>query len=127
MTEKDHQEMFEERAAIHEFDGGMPRPQAEHSAQKEFISVYGEIIRKRKESSAPMAMGKHTAANATCCQRVIEDLQAAGLCNIADWAIWMLWWRMKDWQLAKDIDQMRLEEIALLRKKIEQLEKDKDE
>jgi len=90
-----------------------------------YASVYDEIIRKRKEAGGNMAMGKHTAANATCCQRVIEDLQSAGLCNIADWAIWMMWWRMMDWQTAKQVDEMRLEEIASLRQRIDQLEREK--
>lgn len=90
-----------------------------------YASVYDEIIRKRKAAGGNMAMGKHTAANATCCQRVIEDLQSAGLCNIADWAIWMLWWRMLDWQTAKQVDEMRLEEIASLRQRIDQLDREK--
>lgn len=90
-----------------------------------YASVYDEIIRKRKAAGGNMAMGKHTAANATCCQRVVEDLQAAGLCNIADWAIWMLWWRMMDWQTANQVDEMRLEEIASLRERIDQLEREK--
>lgn len=94
-------------------------------ASRCYASVYEEIIRKRKEAGGNMAMGKHTAANATCCQRVIEDLQSAGLCNIADWAIWMLWWRMMDRQTAKQVDEMRLEEIALLRQRIDQLEREK--
>jgi hypothetical protein len=90
-----------------------------------YASVYDEIIRKRKAAGGNMAMGKHTAANARCCKAVVEQLQDSGLHNAADWAIWMLWWRMMDWQTAKQVDEMRLEEIASLRQRIDQMEREK--
>jgi len=87
-------------------------------------SVYGEIISKRKSNGVSMAVGKHTAANAKYCKQVVEALQATGNHSVADWAIWMLWWRMKDWQTAQQVDEMRLEEIAELRQRIDRLERE---
>ena len=84
--------------------------------------VYGEIIKDRKATNVPMAVGKHTAANAKYCRETIEALQNTGHSSAADWAVWMLWWREMDWQTAKQVDQMRLEEIEKLKKRIEELE-----
>ena len=78
-------------------------------------SVYDKLVCQRIEAKVPMAMGKHAAANAKYCQEIIEELQAAGHHSAADWAIWMLWWRMMDWQTAKQVDDMRLEDNARLR------------
>ncbi len=90
-----------------------------------YAAVYDDILSKRKAMGVPMAVGKHTAANAKYCKETIEALQATGHRSAADWAIWMLWWRMMDWQTASQVDEMRLEEIASLRKRIDQLERDK--
>ena len=92
-----------------------------------YASVYDDIVAKRKLMNTPMAMGKHTAANAKYCKEIIEELQVAGHHSAADWAIWMLWWRMMDWQTAKQVDGMRLEEIAQLRKRIDALETEERE
>jgi hypothetical protein len=90
-----------------------------------YASVYDEIVAKRKAMGVPMAVGKHTAANSKYCKETIEALQATGHHSAADWAIWMLWWRMMDWTTAKQVDEMRVEEIASLRKRIDQLEREK--
>lgn len=47
----------------------------------------------------------------------------AGFRTAADWAIWMLWWRMMDWTTAKQVEEMRLQETAELRQRIDQLER----
>lgn len=90
-----------------------------------YDSVYDEIVAKRKATGVPMAMGKHRAANSTCCKNIIETMQEVGFHSAADWAIWMLWWRMMDWTTAKQVDEMRLEEITSLRQRIDQLEREK--
>jgi hypothetical protein len=92
-----------------------------------YASVYDEIVAKRKAMGVPMAVGKHTAANSKYCKETIEALQATGHHSAADWAIWMLWWRMMDWTTAKQVDEMRLEEIAELQKRIDALETEERE
>ena len=84
--------------------------------------VYGEIIKDRKATNVPMAVGKYTAANAKYCRETIEALHNTGHSSAADWAVWMLWWREMDWQTAEQVDQMRLEEIDKLQKRIDELE-----
>lgn len=83
-----------------------------------YASVYDEIVAQRKAMGVPMAVGKHTAANSKYCKETIEALQATGHHSAADWAIWMLWWRMMDWTTAKQVDEMRVQEIAELRQRI---------
>ena len=90
-----------------------------------YASVYDEIVAKRMAMGVPMAVGKHIAANSKYCKETIEELQATGHHSAADWAIWMLWWRMMDWTTAKQVDEMRLEEIASLRQRVDQLEREK--
>jgi hypothetical protein len=57
---------------------------------------YDAIVREWKSSGKTMAMGKHTAANATTCRKMINELEAAGLHDTASWGLWMLWWRWQD-------------------------------
>ena len=90
-----------------------------------YASVYNELIAERKAAGTPMALGKHTAANVNYCKAVIKTLQEAGHNTTADWAIWMLWWRMQDRTLAQQIDDMRVQEIQSLRKRIDELEREK--
>lgn len=90
-----------------------------------YKSVYNDLISERKASGVPMAMGKHTAANAMYCKDTIEALQATGHHSAADWAIWMLWWRMQDRTVAQQIDEMRVQEIQALRKRVDELEREK--
>ncbi len=92
-----------------------------------YESVYDEIVRKRIAMGAPMAVGTHTAANSKYCKETVEALQATGRHSAADWGIWMMWWRMMDWQTAKQVDEMRLEEIAELKKRIHELETEEQE
>jgi hypothetical protein len=83
--------------------------------------VYGEIIKDRKATNIPMAVSKHKAASAKYCKETIEALQATGHHSAADWAVWMLWWREMVLQTAKQVDQMRLEEIERLNKLVDEL------
>lgn len=57
---------------------------------------YDAIVRDWKQAGKTLAMGKHTAANATTCRKVITELEAAGMHEAASWALWMLWWRLND-------------------------------
>ncbi len=48
-------EFFEERAAIHEFDGGLPRLQAEWAAWKDLLTHFGRLAAlDRKSASDPL-------------------------------------------------------------------------
>ena len=89
-----------------------------HELSEEYKSVYNDIVKKRIDTKIPMAVGKHTAANAKYCKETIEALQATGHHSAADWGIWMLWWRMMDWQTAKHVDEMRLEDASQFRDEV---------
>jgi len=89
------------------------------------INPYDSIIKDRVHRGDDMAVGKHKAANAAYCERIIQRLESDGKREEADMVVWLLWWRMKDWQTAKQVDEMRLEEIASLRQRIDQLEREK--
>jgi uncharacterized membrane protein len=90
-----------------------------------YASAYSDLIAERKATGVPMAIGKHTAANAMYCKQTIEALQATGHHSAADWAIWMMWWRMQDRTVAQQIDDMRVEEIKSLQKRVDELEGEK--
>ena len=76
---------------------------------------YDAIIKARKNKGG-MAMGKHKAANAVCCERIIGQLELAGMLEERDWAVWMLWWRTMDWQTQQQVREMQQEEINRLKK-----------
>ena len=63
--------------------------------------TYESIIRDRQQMNGGMLVGKHKAANANFCDRMIKEIKAAGLDEAADWAVWMVWWRLSD-NLFKD-------------------------
>lgn len=86
---------------------------------------YAGIIKKRRDKGTGMAVRKHTAANAVFCQRVIDELDAAGMQEAADWAVWILWHRTMDWQTSDQVNQMYQEEIQALRARIDTLEREK--
>ena len=87
---------------------------------------YDAIIKKRMDGRT-MTMGKHKAANAATCERIISSLENGNATQreAAEWAIWMVWWRLMDSQTQQQIDEMRVEEIAALRKRVDQLEREK--
>lgn len=95
----------------------------EHIDTCKIDDAYNEIIRKRQKLNTPMAVGKHTAANAGYCDKVIENLREAGCHAEADWAIWMLWWRISDRQTQQQIDEQRQEEITNLQQEVEDIKK----
>lgn len=85
-------------------------------------SPYDAIIRDRVNRGVRMLVGKHKAANAAHCKRIIDELDSACQGEAADTIFWLLWWRSMDWQTAKQVDEMRLEEIAELKKQTRESE-----
>ena len=85
---------------------------------------YDSIIKSR-QGKCGMALDKHTAADAACCERIIRQLGKAGISEECDWAIWMLWWRTMDWKTQQQIQEMQQETICQLRERIDLLERQK--
>lgn len=67
---------------------------------------YTRLIKEFKKN---MSMGKHTAANAATCQRLIKRLIDTGDEEAAEWAIWTLWWRLLDKDIINNLGKMYLE------------------
>ena len=87
---------------------------------------YDAIIKKRMDGRV-MSIGKHKAANAATCERIISSLENGNATqrDAAEWAVWMVWWRLMDSQTHGQIEEMQREEIASLRKRIDELEREK--
>lgn len=76
---------------------------------------YDDIIRRRQDGRV-LTIGKHTAANAATCERIISELEAAGMHDAAAWALWMVWWKQADSIRFEQLEELYREEIKELRK-----------
>ena len=73
---------------------------------------YDAIVREWKKTGKSLSMHKHTAANAKTCQRIIEQLESAGMHEEASWALWQLWWRWQDSVTHEAIQQQYRDELS---------------
>jgi crossover junction endodeoxyribonuclease RuvC len=62
---------------------------------------YKTILREYKQRK--MGLEKHQAANVATCSRIIEHLDSIGEIEAADWALWMIWWRLRDHNLQEHL------------------------
>jgi len=125
-----HEVILDTRAEVERLKAELAwtRPDARlnETTKKSTADCYKSLIDEWIMAGKKMAMSKHSAVNAATCRRIIESLEKAGMHDAASWALWMLWWRIGEWQLQVHIRDYHKGELEQLRAEAERLRRELD-